>query len=57
MNLFRQICNIKNIFLDSWIGSKEEREKEVEVTLPVISGRPSNVAVPIENFPDFPVPG
>ncbi|XP_012939779.1 lipoxygenase homology domain-containing protein 1 isoform X2 [Aplysia californica] len=47
---------LENVFIwSNWIGSSEERDKEVEVTLPVISGKPSSVAVPTTDFPDFPI--
>ncbi|GFR61376.1 lipoxygenase homology domain-containing protein 1 [Elysia marginata] len=38
-----------------WVGNEEKRDEQVEITLPVISSRPSTVAVPTSEFPDFPV--
>ncbi|GFN93248.1 lipoxygenase-like protein domain-containing protein 1, partial [Plakobranchus ocellatus] len=38
-----------------WVGSAEKRDEQAEITLPLISTRPSTVVVPISDFPDFPV--
>ncbi|GFN94553.1 lipoxygenase homology domain-containing protein 1-like isoform x2, partial [Plakobranchus ocellatus] len=39
----------------NWVGSAEKRDEQTEITLPLISTRPSTVVVPISDFPDFPV--
>ncbi|RUS73674.1 hypothetical protein EGW08_018556, partial [Elysia chlorotica] len=39
----------------NWIGNEEKRDEQVEITLPVISTRPSTVAIPTSDFPDVPV--
>ncbi|CAL1540914.1 unnamed protein product [Lymnaea stagnalis] len=51
-----QFGSVENNFLcKSWIGSSSKRDQEAEITLNVVSIRPSNVVVPTTNFPDFPV--
>ncbi|KAK3777632.1 hypothetical protein RRG08_021747 [Elysia crispata] len=51
-----QFGPVEHTFIwSNWVGNEEKRDEQVEVTLPVISTRPSTVAVPTSDFPDFPV--